>query len=519
KCCVPHLPSSSYFNLNLQNCRTFKAVKITFKKMPPISLYETCLNRIIELLKVDHWSEEKENPFSRLPRKIVELLVEVCGTSQKIRKFSDFRMLLSSGKLRTLKLCFPVIFIDTCMVLPQMLTEKSCMNITVLELDRNFKNCSRWLEKLLQKLPLMESLSVQTLFNPRALKDCKRLKSVRVIRVFNYDIFLSEAVDTLSHMEDLEEFDILQYSSERISNANFLKVVKLLNNHDKLTSLRFTDSSRAAHHIVAKYARGRHPRYGLRKCSWIIGIGSFEDVTALKLSFLQRIISSVLLFPFVEELEILVLSEDCFEYLKDLKHLRSLKMYFNRHSTYQLDFSFLSGIGEQLRHLCIMSLKEIPVNAISKYCFNLEYLECSATICDSIESSYNFRMLKRLEIFRIDANSLLYVFQNVRNLKELQFHDAAVFDDQRLQEILNRNPLAFNHLDKVFVRDCMLSREGLKIFLEHAVNLTTAYINSSHLNEGAEIVFSDVIEELQRDVVDDYFAVAHYFDNTSYFSY
>ncbi|GIY79135.1 hypothetical protein CDAR_89142 [Caerostris darwini] len=128
-------------------------------------------------------------------------------------------------------------------------------------------------------------------------------------------------------------------------------------------------------------------------------------------------------------------------------------------------------------------------------------------------------MLKRLEIFRIDANSLLYVFQNVRNLKELQFHDAAVFDDQRLQEILNRNPLAFNHLDKVFVRDCMLSREGLKIFLEHAVNLTTAYINSSHFNEGAGIVFSDVIEELQRDVVHDYFAVAHYFDNTSYFSY
>ncbi|GIY26510.1 hypothetical protein CDAR_229131 [Caerostris darwini] len=108
--------------------------------MPPISLYETCLDRIIELIKVEHWSEEKDNPFSRLPSKIVELLVEVCGTSQNIRKFSYFRMLLSSGKLRQLKLCFPVIFIDTCMVLPQMLTEKGCMNITVLELDRNFKN-------------------------------------------------------------------------------------------------------------------------------------------------------------------------------------------------------------------------------------------------------------------------------------------------------------------------------------------------------------------------------------------
>ncbi|GIX88014.1 hypothetical protein CEXT_5681 [Caerostris extrusa] len=99
--------------------------------MPPISLYETCLDRIIELIKVEHWREERENPFSRLPTRIVGLLVKVCGTSQKIRKFSNFRILLSSGKLRKLKLCFPVSFIDTCMVLPQMLAAKDCMNITV----------------------------------------------------------------------------------------------------------------------------------------------------------------------------------------------------------------------------------------------------------------------------------------------------------------------------------------------------------------------------------------------------
>ncbi|GIY09185.1 uncharacterized protein CEXT_451241 [Caerostris extrusa] len=499
----------------LQHCRTFKAVKITFKKMPPISLYETCLDRIIELIKVEHWREEKDNPFSRLPSKIVELLVEVCGTSQKIRKFSYFRMLLSSGKLRQLKICFPVIFIDTCMVLPQMLTEKGCMNITVLELDRNFKNYrSEWLEKLLQKLPLLESLSVQTLFNPLALKDCKRLKSVKVIRIFNYDNFLSEAVDTLSHMEDLEEFDILLYTTE---SSIFLNVVKMLKNHKKLTSLRFTDSSRAAHHIMTNNTGDELPKYGLRKCSWTYDTSSFEKRNKIYISFLERVSSSVLLFPLVEELEILVLSEDCFEYLKELKHLRSLKLNFNRHSTYQSDFSFLSGIGQQLRHLCIISFKEIPVNAISRYCFNLEYLECSATICDSIKSSYSFRMLKRLEISLTNANSLLYVFQNVRNLKELQFHNAAVFDDLRLQEILNRDSLAFNHLDKVFVRDCMLSREGIRIFLEHAVNLTTVYIKSSHFNEGAGIDFSDVIKELQRDVVHDYFAVEHYFNNTSYF--
>ncbi|GIY28661.1 hypothetical protein CDAR_303471 [Caerostris darwini] len=99
--------------------------------MPPISLYETCLDRIIELIQVEHWGEEHENPFSRLPPKIVKLLVEVCGTSQEFRKFSYFRMSLSSGKLRKLKLCFPVIFINICRVLPQILTEKGCLNITV----------------------------------------------------------------------------------------------------------------------------------------------------------------------------------------------------------------------------------------------------------------------------------------------------------------------------------------------------------------------------------------------------
>ncbi|GIY09186.1 hypothetical protein CEXT_451251 [Caerostris extrusa] len=247
--------------------------------MPPISLYESLFYSNYRTDKTEHWSEEKENPFSRLPPRIVELLVEFCGTSQKIRKFSYFRMLLSIGKLRKLKLCFPVFFTDICIVLPQMLTEKGCINIKVLELDPNFENDeSEWLEKLLQKLPLMESLCTNT-------------------------------------------------------------------------------------------------------------------------------------------------------------------------------------------HLCIVSRHDVPVNAISKYCFNLEYLKIigNATVCDSIKSSYNFRMLKKTGN-KFNQRKLCFVFQNVRNLKELQFHNAAVFDDLRLQEILNRDPLAFNHLDKVFMRDYMISREGFRIF-------------------------------------------------------
>ncbi|GIY58126.1 hypothetical protein CEXT_16251 [Caerostris extrusa] len=402
-------------------------------------------------------------------------------------------MLLSSGKLRKLKLRFPRNFIDTCVVLPPMLTEKGCMKITVLELDRNFQNDdSEWLENLLQKLPLLESLSIRTIFNPQALKNCKRLKRLEVIQIFwnqkEFSKFLSEAAGTLSHLKDLEEFDIFQYTTK---SSNFLKVVKLLNNHDKLTSLRFTDSSRAALHIDANNTGKARPEYGLRKCSWTYDTSSYEKRNKLYITFLQRIRSSVDLFPLVEELEILVLCEDCFEYLKILKHLRSLKMKFHIYSKHQRNFSFLSGIGQQLRHLCIVSHHGVPLNAISKYCFNVEYLKIigNATICHSIGSSFNFRKLNRLEIVKIDAYSLLYVFQNVRNLKELYFHLAAVLNDQRLQEILNRNPLAFYQLDKVFVKDCMLSREGFRIFLEHAAKLTIAFMKSRHFCEGVRADF------------------------------
>ncbi|GIX88012.1 hypothetical protein CEXT_5671 [Caerostris extrusa] len=128
----------------------------------------------------------------------------------------------------------------------------------------------------------------------------------------------------------------------------------MLKNHTKLTSLRYTDSSRAACHIDANNTEKARPEYGLRKCSWTYDTSSYEKRNTLYISFLERITSSVLLFPLVEELEILLLCEDCFEYLKKLKHLRSLKMNFSIYSTYQADFSFLSGIGQQLRHLRIM---------------------------------------------------------------------------------------------------------------------------------------------------------------------
>ncbi|GIY78424.1 uncharacterized protein CDAR_272001 [Caerostris darwini] len=280
------------------------------------TLHEICLDRILELIQERYWDDKKENPFSCLPTRVVEHLVEVCGASKRFWKFSYFRLLLSSGKLQELRLCFPVFFTDTCKLLPQMLTEEGCRNIKILELDKNFQNDeSAWLERLIEKLPFLESLVIRTFFNPTALKNCKRLKRVEVIYrmiLKGTHYFRIEAVDTLSCLEDLEEFDVFRFNK---STSYLQHVVKLLENHPKLISLGCTDSSRAAHHIHMD-SRGSKPlQYGLRKCSWEYNRFSFRERTSMHL---ERIRSAVLLFPLVEELEILVLHEDCFEDLKNL---------------------------------------------------------------------------------------------------------------------------------------------------------------------------------------------------------
>ncbi|GIY04506.1 hypothetical protein CDAR_253001 [Caerostris darwini] len=177
-------------------------------------------------------------------------------------------------------------------------------------------------------MPLLERLDVSTFFNLSALKNCVRLKYVRnhFSGITEYMYFWNEAVDTLANLQNLEKFDIFHC---RNSASYYTLIAKMLQNHPKLASLGITDSSWAAHHIYTTCRMDTVPRFGLKECFWGFN-RNVEKFDRKQIAYTQQypeiVKSSVILFPLVEKLRILVYHEDCIEHLKKLKRLRVLEI-------------------------------------------------------------------------------------------------------------------------------------------------------------------------------------------------
>ncbi|GIY91085.1 uncharacterized protein CDAR_46081 [Caerostris darwini] len=365
------------------------------------------------------------------------------------------------------------------------------------------------------KCPLLENLHVSTFLNPVVLRNCKRLKSV----VINYTggeestYFRNQSASTLSVLINLQVLDIFRNKN---CSAYFQHIVTMLKNHPRLMSLGQSDSSWAAHHIGNNSKRDAHPQYGLRKCFWGFSIAvedNPEQIAAYNLMFPEVIRSSILIFPLVVELHIVVRHENCLEHLKNLKHLGSLSINFefcsdNYSSALSKLLSLLSAIGPKLKILELLQFHNVPVNIIFRHCPDLEFFQLygAAIICGSVKTVYEFKNLKTLFVERMDAMSLQYLLRNSRDLRILYLEEASCLNDLLMEDIINGNPLAFYYLDKICVEECSLSRRGLKIFLENAENLTMAGF------ECYDADLSILVEELNRNIYHEYSVVRDYFD-------
>ncbi|GIY45422.1 uncharacterized protein CDAR_89881 [Caerostris darwini] len=294
--------------------------------MPPKSLYDICQRRTLELMTEDgYWDECPENPFSELTCDVVNDLFAFYRTME-YHYLRDLELLLSCGKLQRLDLRYPEFSEEECDQLFQLLTEQGCRSITYVKLSANFKNDENSrLEKLIMKCPLLENLHVSTFLNPVVLRNCKRLKSV----VINYTggeestYFRNQSASTLSVLINLQVLDIFRNKN---CSAYFQHIVTMLKNHPRLMSLGQSDSSWAAHHIGNNSKRDAHPQYGLRKCFWGFSIAvedNPEQIAAYNLMFPEVIRSSILIFPLVVELHIVVRHENCLEHLKILNTLEA----------------------------------------------------------------------------------------------------------------------------------------------------------------------------------------------------
>ncbi|GIX83333.1 uncharacterized protein CEXT_358371 [Caerostris extrusa] len=244
------------------------------------------------------------------------------------------------------------------------------------------------------------------------------------------------------------------------------------------------------------------PRFGLKECFW--GFNSYvnEFKPRKQIAYTQQysefVKSSVALYPLVEKLSIVVYHKNCLEHLKKLRHLRVLKIDFNlcRGSPARTAFILmLSEIGPQLKCLSIVGRIIVPVDVVMKYCSNLVHLvlRCSAIIQGGIETdSKNFRQLKRLIVFEVNEESLKYLLRNSVNLKELLLYDALCLDDTLLHKILKMKSLS--KIDTLGVKECRLSREGLKELIQKCANLESVAF------ENLDDDLTTVAEELKRDI-------------------
>ncbi|GIY72362.1 uncharacterized protein CDAR_572381, partial [Caerostris darwini] len=396
---------------------------IMTKRMSPNSLYKLCLKETALHLHKKYWNKEIPNPFSQINCYIVNDLFQFLVIYMNIKKASPLKLLLKSGQLQHLML-------DGCdftkkqwrSVMKILLEEgDSCRNITYIALPGSFQNDENfYLEKLIAKCPLLEILVVSTFFNLSALKNCVRLKYVRnyFCGLKEYRYFWNETTDTLANLQNLKKFDIFSY---RNSSSYYTLIAKMLQNHPKLVSLGYTDSSWAAHHIYTTCRLEIVSQFGLKECFWGFNRNvdkCKEHPIAYTQQFPEFVKSSVALFPLVEKLCIVVYHEDCIQHLKKLKHLRVLEINFNLCCGLPARTAFislLSEIGPQLKDLSIVDRSPMPVDIIMKYCSNVVHLDlrCSAIVQGGIETdSNNFRQLEKLSILEVDEEALEYFLRS-----------------------------------------------------------------------------------------------------------
>ncbi|GIY11355.1 uncharacterized protein CDAR_535591 [Caerostris darwini] len=472
------------------------------KKMSPDSLYKLCIQATSDYLQEKYWNRENTNPFSQVNCNVVNDVFRYLVIDLDIGKLNPLELLLKSGQLQNLDL-------DGCdfpknqwkFLMTTLLDERdSCRIINCILLPESYHNDENSsLERLIEKCPLLETLDVSTFFNLSALKNCVRLKYVKnyYLGMGEYRYFWNEAADTLANLQNLERFDIFCC---RNSSSYYRNIAIMLQNHPKLVSLGDTDSSWAAHHIHTTCRTDTVSRFVLKDCFWGYNrnVQRFDrNQIAYIQQFPEFVKSSVILFPLVEKLHIVVYNEDCMEHLKKLKHLRVLEIDFKLCGDSSAAFiSLLSEIGHQLKCLSIVGGSAMPVDVVMKYCSNVVHLDlyCRAIVQGGIETdSKNFRQLKRLLVREAEEESLGYLLRNSLNLRELLLFDAVCLDDALLHEIFKFKN-ALSQVNTIAVYKCELSREGLKELVQKSVNLEKVAFQSLDAD------VTTVANELKRDI-------------------
>ncbi|GBN70204.1 hypothetical protein AVEN_231704-1 [Araneus ventricosus] len=460
------------------------------------SLYMICLDRIYEFLKEGMWKSCIPNPFSDLPTKAVNELMDLSDDDEDYSKIGDVLLLLTSGRLTRLDLCpFNPKAEQDLIVSAIQKTGSICLRNFPLnseELIFHFvRNIISWNPYLQEFHSRVHPVSYVFLKCPN-LRILKIYDPCEEFPVSNSPLDLS----VLSSLRNLEVLHVFDMDTDTIANVleTCPKLISIGLN-DCLDSLEEIAQCRQ-NNFLLNLDVNRH--FQLRRCVW--GKESRREIRHERQEYISgfggKIRSAVEFCPLLQELIIHVHQKDGYEALRLLKQLTLLRIHFqNCLGDFLPDFvALLQEIGPQLKHLSVFGKEEpfrrndgVPVDVICDRCPDLQSLEIWSSIFmkDSSRRSCDLA-LRRLTLYLEKADvdqeiheeqgSLLFLLSNCKRLEELHLDSTESLNDALLNQIFERNPFA--QLKVSCIEESSLTREGFQMICEKAVSVETVIVVS-----------------------------------------
>ncbi|CAL1292068.1 unnamed protein product, partial [Larinioides sclopetarius] len=352
------------------------------------TLQQKCLERVCMLLKKGSWNGCAKNPFSSLPVKTADTLMEFLLSVPTFMRTRDMRLVLQSGQLSKLDLSTLLLDEENNLLLKWM-TEDVCNNLRILSVLHPLCGESgvSVVTGILQRCHYLEEFHSKLVIDLSALRNCHQLKKLRLhLQVpFNNvteDLYL-KIVDFFRSKPNLEEFAFCNIKDD---SSAYKARAEILVNCPKLVSVGFVDSLEALHHI--RKIRGAYMKFNLKRCLWGLDESNVPTTERLAKSssyskkYPDMIQSAVHMCPTVETLVLNVYHEGALEHLIHLKHLRSLSLKFNYNCADNATtlLFLLRRIGPLLEHLSLDMEDAIPAELIREHCFNLKSLQIHGSL-------------------------------------------------------------------------------------------------------------------------------------------
>ncbi|GBN06885.1 hypothetical protein AVEN_33981-2 [Araneus ventricosus] len=238
------------------------------------SLYMICLDRIYGFLKEGMWKSCISNPFSDLPTKAVNELMDISDDEKDYSKIGDVLLLLTSGRLTRLDL--------------RPFDPKAEQDLIVSAIQKTVRICLRNLASNSEELifhfvrniitwnPYLEEFHSEVHPGFEVFLKCPNLRVLKIYDSFE-EFPVNKAPIDLSVLSSLRNLEVLH-----VFNMDTDTIASVLESCPKLISIGLNDSLNSLEEIAQRRQKNSLLLTGISSCENVFGVGSSGEETITK---------------------------------------------------------------------------------------------------------------------------------------------------------------------------------------------------------------------------------------------